>query len=310
MSSQGSLFTPAVEHKARGVQALHELNVGVALPHLRSAQEIDPGLENLDILIEATEFLHRAGATPESDRIKLSRLWVQARATYVTGDLRLLTLSVVEYLICQAAVRSVSYRFRGYLDPDRRGLHIGYCYLVLGDAVRAHRKLFDDLASRPLGGFGDLWGYLGDAALELKFTERANHAYVRALFGDPDGVDVGTLHHVGLYRLYHELRNEHKERLARHLLPIHAWIEALVRIPADDHAFANYVRRFLQRVNRVQDQDEGDRYRRFALLLYKDQVCEGLFDLSARTEMESIDAALFSRYLQEAEMRERHSRLR
>ncbi len=302
-SSQTSLFSPAVDLKERGLQALRALDPEKASRYLRSAAEIDPGLPEIDNLVAVASFLSKAGATPDLDPPGLSRLWVQARASYVLKELSLRNLECVDKLICQAAVKRARKSLRGYLDPDAPALHIGYCYLVLHEPFRAHRKLFDDLAPRPLGCCGDLWGYLGDAATQMRFPERANMAYVRAWFGDPDHVDVRVLQHPGIRQLYERLRAGHNDKTARHLLAIHAWMHSFLEIPAADRAMVGFVRRQLRQADRVRDTSDEGRYRRFGLLLYEDQACEQAAGFDVRSQMKDIDEQLFWSYLQVNETR-------
>lgn len=291
---QGGLFDEAAVLRDKAVHLMRGFDGEAALAALRSAREINPDLTGLDTIEQTAQFLCRVGVPAAPGAADLSRLWVQARADYVLELLSLRSLRLLESVICARAVKVVSRRFRGYLDPNQPALHIGYCYLVLGNPVLAHRRLFDDLAWRPLGTHGDLWGYLGDAAYELEFTERSNLAYVRALFGDPEHVDLGNIRHPDIRRVYDRLRAQHREGVARQLLPIHACVEGCLDIPDDDLAFKSHLVRRLRESNRLCDREEGPHYRRFSFLFYLSASGSGE-DTEAWEQMKSIDEPLFER---------------
>jgi tetratricopeptide (TPR) repeat protein len=294
--SQISLFTPAIDHKERALAAMRHLALEEALKALRASKQIDPSLADLDMLIQAAEFLHHLGVNPKTRVPGLASAWqhlTEARSTMSRAQ-----HSVLESLICQHVLELLPPDYCDYAAPESRTLHIGYCYLVLSHPEAAHKKLLDYLTSRPSDFHPALWGYFGDACHLLKRHDESNSGYVRALFMDPQRVDIAMLKSPELRQIYEDLASRRGDEVARALLPIESWLRGVLHIPRNN----TYLAKFIQQ-QRFDHSSElllypAQRYHQFALCLYIDQSgLHGDIDFDARTEMQRLDAELFRRYL-------------
>jgi hypothetical protein len=143
-----------------------------------------------------------------------------------------------------------------------------------------------------------LWGYFGDACHLLKRHDESNSGYVRALFMDPQRVDIAMLKSPELRQIYEDLASRRGDEVARALLPIESWLRGVLSIPRNN----TYLAKFIQQ-QRFDHSSElllypAQRYHQFALCLYIDRSgLHGDIDFDARIEMQRLDAELFRRYL-------------
>ncbi len=80
MTTQIELFTVAIEHKEKALDAMRRFALPEAKAELQVAQEIDPSLADVKTLLQATEFsgLSRLGNRLKSPEVLSLRLlcWV------------------------------------------------------------------------------------------------------------------------------------------------------------------------------------------------------------------------------------------
>ncbi len=296
MSKQIDLFTAAIGHKQKALKELHRLALTRARTELETAQEIDPYLADLKTLLEATEFLLTLGIHPKTRSSGLTRAWQKVQE--VRSALPRAVHSVAETLICERAITCLPPDYSDFVDPERKILHIGYCYLVLNRFEEAHKTLLDYLTAHPEESHPELWGYFGDASYQLKRHKEWNGGYLRALFMDAQMVDMERIQHPELKRIFEELRRQHPEETARALLPIYSCLEGVLHIPRGNTWLAWTIRK--QRFGHGTELllYPAQRYHQFALCLYIDQSGSGDdIDFDARAEMQRLDAELFHEYL-------------
>lgn len=294
---QIELFTPALKHKEKALEALRRFAIAEGKGQLESARQIDPYLAELGTLTQAADFLLSLGIHAKTKPGGLARAWarVQQAGTYLPRTV----CSVVESLLCGRIVQLLPEDDCGFVDPKQERLHVGACYLVLNCPGDAHRRLLDYLTRHREEPQARLWGYFGDASFLLKRHEECNSGYLRGLVMDPQAVDLERLQHPDLRRILESLRRQHDEETARALLPIHAWLEGVLRVPTGNTWLARFIRK-----RRFDHSAElllypAQRYHQFALCLYIDQCgLHGEIDFDARVEMQRLDGELFARYLE------------
>ena len=297
MTYQPDLFSAAVEHKRKALDALQRFAFRQAKTELETAHAIDPYLADIESLLQSAEFLAKLGIDLGSKSSALARAWDKVREA--RDALPRAVHSGVETLICERLAQCLPPDYSDFVDSARKTLHVGYCWLILNRPKEAHSRLLAYLTSHLNDSYPELWGYFGDASYQLNRREESNSGYLRALFMNPQAVDLEQIRHPGLQRIVEDLRSQHPEETARALLPIHGWLEGVLRIPKSDT--------WLTRVIREQRYDDSpellsypaQRYHQFALCLYIDQSdLHGDIDFDARMEMQRLDKALFHRYLE------------
>lgn len=315
--SQISLFTPAIEHKERALQAMRHLKLEEARKELLTAKEIDPSLADLGMLIAGVEFLFGLSINSRTRPKGLAQAWRRLHETKdpsATAPIKMSRAlhSFLESLLCQRVLELLPPDYCDFSAPDTQTLHVGYCYLALGQTEMAHKKLLDYLStslktgftSRPDESHPILWGYFGDASYLLNRHEESNSGYVRALFMDPQSADMRMLKNPDLRRIYHELSAQHEAEIARARLPIEGWLQGTLQIPRGNAYLAQFIQQ--QRFDHSAELllYPTQRTYQFALCLYIDQSgLHGDIDFDARTEMQRLDGDLFRRYLTAIESR-------
>lgn len=297
MANQIELFTPAIEHKQKALDAMYGFALKRAKTELEIAQEIDPYLADVQTLLQATEFLIKLGVHAKIKSAGLARAWDKVREARAT--LPRAVHSVVETSICGRVMQCLPPDYSDFVDPKEKNLHIGYCCLILNRPDEAYGKLLEYLTSHADVFYPRLWGYFGDACYQLKRHEESNSGYLRALFMDAQAVDMERLQHPDLQRIVKDLRSRHREETARALLPIHSWLEGVLHIPKGDTWLARLIRKQRFDLSAELLLYPAQRYHQFALCLYIDQSgLHGDIDFDARIEMQRLDETLFQRYLE------------
>ncbi len=233
--------------------------------------------------------------------IGLARVWQKLQED---ASLSSTVRSLVENLLCQRIVDKAPPGFCELVSPEDSRLHIGACYLKLGRPQEAHRVLLEFLTRQPGEANPRLWGYFGDASCLLHSHEEANAAYVRALFGGPEDIDLENMKHLELRQLGRQLCRDHGRTTGLALWPIHAWLAKHLYIPRAAHWLTKLVN-----PDHVQEQaflqagaPAPERYRRFAALLLIDQA--GITTPAGsepRIRMQRLDNSLFRQYLKRLE---------
>ncbi len=297
MSEQIGLFTPAIEHKQQALDAIKQFSFPEAKNHLEIAKEIDPYLADLNTLARAVDFLLNLGIHQETEPTGLAQAWEKVKNARTT-QARAMN-NIMESWLCERIVEFLPQDFCDYVDTKQSTLHIGYCYLILNRPEEAHKKLLNYLTSRSDEIHPRLWGYYGDAAYKLNSHKDSNSGYLRALFMDVQSVDLDSLHHPQIRKIYSELCRQHPEETARALLPINSWFRGILHIPGGNTWLSRIVQ--LQRFALAPEMQLSptQRYQQFALCLYIDQSGQqGDIDFNARVEMQRLDAELFQQYLE------------
>lgn len=296
MPEQIELFSAAIAHKQKALEALQRFAFRKAKTQLEIAREIDPYLADLATLLQATKWLLNRGVHAKSKPPGLLKAW--HRVEKARTALPCAVHAIVEPLICELMVQCLPPDYTDFIDPKEKTLHIGYCYVALNRFEEAHEKLLDYLTAHAAESHPRLWGYFGDAAYKLNRRDESNSGYLRALFIDAQSVDMARLRHPGLQRIYRDLRRRHIQETARALMPIRCWLEKVLHIPQGNTLLARVIRK--QRFDHSAKLllYPAERYHQFALCLYIDQSgLHGEIDFDARTEMQRLDTALFRRYL-------------
>ncbi|MFQ5639160.1 MAG: hypothetical protein ACE5IR_14355 [bacterium] len=297
MTKQIELFSAAIAHKQKALDALQKFAFRKAKTHLEIALEIDPYLADLTTLLQATKFLLNRKVHAKTEPPGLLRAWQKVEKA--GAALPRAVHAIVEPLICERMVQCLPPDYTDFVDPKEKTLHIGYCYLELNRFEQAHEKLLDYLTAHPEESHPRLWGYFGDAAYKLNRREECNSGYLRALFMDAQSVDLERLRHPALHRIYRNLQRRRLKETARALMPIYCWLAKVLHIPKGNTLLARVIQkqRFDHSARLLLYPDE--RYHQFALCLYIDQSgMHGDIDFDARTEMQRLDARLFRRYLE------------
>ncbi|MFQ5606042.1 MAG: hypothetical protein ACE5HS_22445, partial [bacterium] len=270
MTNQIELFSAAIVHKQKALDALETLSLPQAKTELEIAHDIDPYLADVVTLIQAVDCLLELEVGANTKATGLAKAWHRVQTA---GEPLPPTLHrIVETRLCDRILQLLPADYADFVDAQAQTLHIGYCCLVCKRFEEAHKKLLDYLTGRPEETHPRLWGYFGDTAYRLRRRQECNGGYTRALFMDAQTVDLERLQHPDLLRIYKELRSQHPEETARALLPIHAWLENVLHIPRGSA--------FLQRVIQEQRFDHSaelllhpaERYHQFALCLFIDQA--------------------------------------
>lgn len=298
MTAQIELFTVAIEHKEKALDAMRRFALPQAKAELQVAQEIDPSLADVRTLMQATEFLTELGLNAKTRSSGLARAWQKIEEA--RAGLSRATHALTESLICDRVVQCLPADYSEFVDPKEKTLHVGYCYLVLNRFEAAHRKLLDYLTSHYKKSHPRLWGYFGDACYKLNRHDECNSGYLRALFMDAQAVDIERLRYPNLQGVFDELRRQYPDETARALLPIHSWLEKVLHIPKGNTWLAQWIRE--QKFDHSSELllYPAQRYRQFALCLYIDQSgLHGDIDFDARVEMQRLDGGLFRWYLDE-----------
>lgn len=297
LTKQINLFTPAIAYKEKALDAMQRFALKEAQNHLKTAQQIDPYLADLDTLSRAVEFLLDLSVQPKTKTSGLTRAWrkvCEARKSVPRA-----VHSVLESLICNRVLQLLPPDYCDYVDSKTRTLHIAYCYLVLNRPDEAHKKLLDYLTSHPDETHACLWGYFGDASYQLKRHEESKSGYLRAFFMDPQSVDLERLQNPQLQQIYKNLCRQHPEETARALLPIHSWLEGVLQIPRGNTWLARFVQQRRFDLSAELLLYPTRRYHQFALCLYIDQSgLQGDVDFETRDEMKRLDQELFQQYLE------------
>jgi tetratricopeptide (TPR) repeat protein len=183
------------------------------------------------------------------------------------------------------------------MDPQNEKLHVGCCYLALGDYKLAHKTLLDSLTSTHQYR-SDLWGYLGDVCNKLRRWQEANMAYLCALIIDPQKVDFFRLKNPQLVESYRELLKDYSETDVRALLFTHCWLENILSIPIGNTRLARFSLELENKFKEELPRDSADRYHRFAVYLCIDQSqLHGVVNIQAREQMVELAPELFKRYM-------------
>ena len=296
---QQSLFPDAVQILSTGLSTLRDLDLPRARAFLERVRRLDHKAVNLRVLDEALELLERVleSASPTPDH--LAEVMALAGRESLAGRLNRPAADFVDETVACYCRRHGS--AADFVDDEAR-LHRGVLDLIRGDAVAAWRHLSASLA----GGHGDradLWGYRGDAACELGRTGEVSACYVRGLLlsagstGEVFGVgqvDLSRCRLQPLVRTYQTLCRRYPEDCARELLLVHAWLEGLLTIPAQNGWLDE--RKFGGPVGPAAAPRE--RYRRFARLLYSNRsLPRGSVGMAQREEMAGLDRVLFGQYM-------------
>ncbi len=303
MPDQLSLFPEAFEVQEAALEALDGMDIERALQLVQRAWEQDPRLPNIDALESAVLWLDRELAAEPMTEERLAALFLAVPGACRSGEIARDAAAIVDQAIARRAVRAE----RGanpFLDPGER-VHLGAPLLVLGRAGEAAAILRESVHAAH-DGRADLWGYLGDACWLTERAEEANTCYVRAFFLSARDVDLFRVRQPQLARLAAELLREHPEDVARELLPIHAWLEGALVIPAENGWLESHLSR-LRLAATVRAESPPDQFlRRFALLLYEDRSRpRGEYDVAEREEMRALASELFERYMERCRSIER-----
>jgi hypothetical protein len=303
---QSELFVgPALEHKEIGLRLLGELNFAAAREQFAIAQEIDPGLADLDFLLKLSEFARAFGVKPQAAPAKLVSLWHAARQSHENGELSLPACRHLLQVIARRLLYLEKFTEEGFCAGKDEILHRGVLHIILDDWQAAHRELLNLATSQREKTRPVHWGYLGDAAYMLKRWKDANMAYVCALFSDPFEVDQLRLQHPELKKLLLTLKYENdSEQLACAVWPVQAWMKKILQIPTGNTFLLQHVRRQRSILGSELMLEPEQRARQFSLCLYIDQSgLQNEIQFDARHEMKQLDAELFAGYLREIEKR-------
>ncbi|NIR49042.1 hypothetical protein GWO43_11375 [candidate division KSB1 bacterium] len=301
--AQINLFTPAIIHKEKALTALQRLALKEAQEQLQTAREIDPSLADLEMLTHTVDFLRKVGVHSKTRPPGLVRAWRRLREAKDSTPSRTM-YAILETTLCRRILERLPDDYNDYVHPSSGGLHIGYCHLVLQNAEAAHKKLLDYLTAHAEESHPLLWGYFGDAGYLLNRSDESNSGYLRALFMDPQAVDLAMLKQPQIRTIYDELCEQHDDDLARALLPSEAWLQGVLHIPPGNTYLAKFIQRRRFDLSAELLLYPTQRSHQFALCLYVDQSgLHGDIDFNAREEMQRLDGELFRRYLAVLESR-------
>lgn len=297
---QIDLFSAAIEHKQKALDALQRFALPQARTELVTAGEIDPYLADINTLLQAVDILLDFGLSANTKSSGLAAAWKEVRTARAT--LPRAVYARVERAICQRALQCLPADYSDFVAPKEKTLHAGYCCLVLNRPDEAYKKLLDYLTGHPDESHPALWGYFGDACCQLKRHDETNSGYLRALLTDAQAVDFTRLRHPDLRRIFKQLCSQHLEETSRALLPIHAWLEGVLHIPKGAAWLARTISRHRDDQSAELAPTPAQRYRQFALCLFIDQSgLHGDIAFDSRVEMQRLDAPLFRRYLREVD---------
>jgi hypothetical protein len=295
---QHSLFPDAVEILSQALTILRDLDLRRARTFLERARRLDAKAVNLRVIEAALALLEQVLGQAKPQPEHLAAAIHLAGRERLAGRLDQPTLEFIDETLARYWQRHGS--ARGFIDGDER-LHRGLLDLIRGDAITAWRQLSASVAGRH-GDRADLWGYRGDAAVELGRSGETSGCYVRALLLSPgteapDGVARFDLVRCRLRPLidsYRDLCRSHPDDCARELLLVRAWLEGTLTIPANNGWIDE--RRFDAR--RRSDAAPWGRYRRFAQLLYTNRsLPPGIVGLAQREEMAALHRGWFDAYM-------------
>jgi hypothetical protein len=303
---QSELFIPAaLEYKETGLRQLEAFDFKAAAENFAIAKEIDPYLADLDFLILLGEYGRDHGVKPKTSAANLAALWHRARKDFDEGDLPLAAHRHLQQLLARRLLQTGQFTPAGFGGEKEKVLHRGVLHAALNQWQEAHQTLLNLVTEQRERALPLHWGYLGDAAHVLRRWKDANMAYVCALFGDPDEIDLQTLQHAELREILEAVRREvDDESLARALWPFHAWMKGAVQIPRGNIFLLPLVQKQRSILGSELMLEPAQRARQFSLCLYVDQSgLHGEIQFDAREEMKSLEPEWFSRYLQELERR-------
>ena len=304
---QSELFVaPALEHKEQGLRQLDELNFTVALEHFTIAKEIDPNLADLDFLSALSEYASRHGVKPQASPAKLAALWHAAQQSHQNDDLSWAAYQHLLQLIARRLLHLGQFTLEGFCLEKDDILHRGVLHIVLQEWEAAHHELLNLATRQPDKTRALHWGYLGDAAHNLRRWKDANLAYICALFSNPLEVDRQRLQHPELLALVRSLLYEFDDAsYAGALWPIQAWMKNILQIPPGGQAFLlPLIRQQRSLLGSELMLEPAQRVRQFSLCLYIDQSgLHGEIQFDAREEMKNLEPELFVEYLREIEKR-------
>jgi hypothetical protein len=303
---QSELFIPAaLEYKEKGLRQLDEFDFKSAAESFAIAKEIDPYLADLDFLLLLAEYGRDHGVKPKTSAANLATLWHAAQQNFAEGDLPQAAHRHLQQLLARHLLQTGQFTPAGFCGEKEKILHRGVLHTALNQWQEAHQTLLNLVTAAREQALPLHWGYLGDAAHVLRRWKDANMAYVCALFGDPDEIDLLTLQHAELREVLETVRREvDDESLARALWPVHAWMKAAVQIPRGNTFLLPLVQKQRSLIGSELMLEPAQRARQFSLCLYIDQSgLQGEIQFDARAEMKNLEPEMFSRYLQEIERR-------
>lgn len=229
------------------------------------------------------------------------RLWHAACA----AEFRPAIIRFVRRLIAQRLL-STTPSPTGFYSAKETVLHRGVCHLIMEQWQEAHHELLALVTEHRAQALPIHWGYLGDAAYELKHWREVDLAYVCLLFSDPHAADMLTFRHTALANLLEELEREHGDKvLARSLWPFEAWRGKILDIPAGQNFLLPYVQEQRSLLGGELTFDRHKALKQFSLCLFVDQTkLHDRINFDVRVEMRSLEPDLFRQYLDEIARRE------
>jgi hypothetical protein len=302
---QSELFSPALDHKEKGLRQLEAFDFKAAAENFAIAKEIDPYLADLDFLVLLAEYGRDHGVKPKISAAALVALWHRARKNFDEGDLPLAAYRHLQQLLARRLLQIGQFTPAGFCGEKEKILHRGVLHAVLNEWQEAHQALLNLVTEAREHALPLHWGYLGDAAHVLRRWKDANMAYICALFSDPNEIDLHTLQHAELREILETVRREvDAENLALALWPIHVWMKGIVQIPRGNTFLLPLVQKQRSMIGSELMLEPAQRARQFSLCLYIDQSgLHGEIQFDARAEMKNLEPERFSRYLQEVERR-------